>query len=74
MIFLFFHVKKNEHYCAHDLDHDHDHVQGIIKVHKLINRPGVAGAVLRTPSSFIKSVRDPFPPNLHFTSLVPFLF
>ena len=28
------------------------------------NRPGVAGAVLQTPSSFINSVSSPFPPNL----------
>ena len=32
--------------------------------HPLINRPGVAGAVLQTASSLIKSVMHPFPPNL----------
>ena len=34
----------------------------------VISRPGVAGAVLQTPLSFINSLiqwlRDPFPPNL----------
>ena len=30
----------------------------------LINRPGVSGAVLQTPLSPIKSVSDPFPPDL----------
>ena len=30
----------------------------------VINRPGVAGAVLQTPLSNIQSLSDPFPPNL----------
>ncbi len=30
----------------------------------IINRPGVAGVVLQTPQSLIKSVTDAFPPNL----------
>ena len=30
----------------------------------MINRPGVAEAVLQTPSSLTESVTDPFPPNL----------
>ena len=37
--------------------------------HAIFNRPGVAGAVLYTASSFIdsliNSVREPFPPDLH---------
>ena len=28
------------------------------RVHTIINRPGVAGAVLQTPSSLIKSISD----------------
>ena len=31
----------------------------------LINRPGVAGAVLQTASLVSQSVSDPFPPDLH---------
>ena len=31
----------------------------------LFNRPGVAGAVLQTASSFIDSVSEPFPPDIH---------
>ena len=35
----------------------------------IVNRPGVAGAVLHTASSlinsFINSVSEPFPPDLH---------
>ena len=31
---------------------------------RLFNRPGVAGAVLQTPSSLIDSDNQPFPPNL----------
>ena len=31
---------------------------------QIINRPGVAGVVLQTPLSLIKSVTDAFPPNL----------
>ena len=30
----------------------------------IINRPGVAGVVLQTPPSLIKSVTDAFSPNL----------
>ena len=30
----------------------------------VFNRPGVAGAVLQTPSKFIDSVSHPFSPNL----------
>ena len=30
----------------------------------IINRPCVAGVVLQTPPSLIKSVTDAFPPNL----------
>ena len=37
----------------------------------IINRPGVAGAVLQTPpslnNSLIERVTDPFPPNLQNT-------
>ena len=38
-------------------------------IYQVINRPGVAGAVLHTASSFIdsliQSVSQPFPPDLH---------
>ena len=30
----------------------------------ILNRPSVAGAVLQTPPSIIKSVTDPFPPDI----------
>ena len=33
----------------------------------IFNRPGVAGAVLQTPSSPINSLSQPFPPNLQAT-------
>ena len=34
------------------------------KNYKIFNRPAVAGAVLKTPPSLIKSLSDPFPPDL----------
>ena len=33
----------------------------------IINRPGVAGAVLQSPPLLIDSVSQPFPPNLQNT-------
>ena len=36
-------------------------------VSQVINRHGVAGAVLQTPSSLIDRLSDPFPPNLQNT-------
>ena len=37
------------------------------KAYQMFNRPGVAGAVLQTASSFTDSVGDPFVPNLQNT-------
>ena len=37
----------------------------IVIILVIINRPGVAGAVLHTASLLIKSVTQPFPPDLH---------
>ena len=47
-------------------DYKEDEKVGVMKLSMfgMFNRPVVAGAVLQTPPSFIKSVRDPFPPNL----------
>ena len=43
-------------------------VLGRTNCNPIFNRPGVAGAVLQSPllliDSFIKAVRDPFPPSL----------
>ena len=43
---------------------------------KIIDRPGVAGAVLQTASSFInsvsQSVSQPFPPLASYNRLIPF--
>ena len=39
----------------------------ICRVMKLVNRPGVAGAVLQTPLYFIDKFSNPFPPNLQKT-------
>ena len=36
----------------------------IITILHIVNKPGVAAAVLQTPLSLIESVSDPFPPNL----------
>ena len=33
-------------------------------MHDVFNRPRVAGAVLQSASSLIKSLNEPFPPNL----------
>ena len=41
----------------------------VISCQIIINRPGAAGAVLQTPLSLIKSVRDPFPPDIQQTFL-----
>ena len=56
-------------------DQQHDTVDKVLghKIKKIyhifavVNRPGVARAVLQTPLSLIDSVSHPFPPNIQQT-------